>query len=58
MRKIIKMNEMSDLESLSLDDFLVRKPPLTERSSKTGRLSINFKDYHGEYNVVLDILKQ
>lgn len=47
MRKVIKMNEMSDLESLNLDDFVLKKPRPTERSSKTGRLSINFKDYHG-----------
>jgi hypothetical protein len=58
VRKIVKMNEMSDMESFGLDEFKLERKTALKKSFKRGRLGIIFNDYHGDYNVVVDVMLQ
>ncbi|MBS1889841.1 MAG: hypothetical protein JST59_00980 [Actinobacteria bacterium] len=58
VRKIVRMNEVSDMESIGLDDFRIGRRPQINKSFKRGRLGILFNEFHGDYNVVVDVLIQ
>ena len=58
VRKVVKMNEMSDMESFGLNEIRIGPKKLVRKSFKRGKLGIIFNEFHGDFNVLVAVLEQ